>query len=327
MSTSQRLVIRIILAGAVLWLLFHFVPIAEVGAVLGGVAPGYLLLGILLQFLMRAVATPRMRVIATNQGIAISYLQLFRILLITQYYALMLPGILATGGATWLKYVQAGAKKSAAVATVILNRGISTVVMVATGAMAWLLADAHGQWAVTAPLVAFIAVVLLVAVFGRVSYVLPGPDSTRGPSASWLSHLRGLGNRLLQFQQIPTSGKLVVLWSSLAHELVGALTIGCFALAIGLSLDLLTVIWIRAALQLVLMAPVHVAGLGIREASLAGLGALVGVEPAAAVAWALVIFAGSVVVSAVGGLLEADGASRYLARRKSVANTPRDPVP
>jgi glycosyltransferase 2 family protein len=323
-SPSQRLTLRIILAGAVLVLLFRFVPLAEVGAVLGEVAPGYLALGVLLQFLMRAVATPRMHVIATGQGIAISHWQLFRILLITQYYALMLPGVLATGGATWLKYVQAGAAKTAAVAAVMLNRGIGTLVMVAAGAIAWLLTRGPGHSAMTVLLAAFIAALLLVAIFGRGPVVLHAPDSARG--ASWLRWVRGLGQRLLQFQQISTQGKLVVLGSSLAHELVGALTLWCFALAVGLSLDLLTIVWMRAALQVALMAPVHVAGLGVREASLAGLGALVGVAPAVAVAWALVIFAGSLVVSAAGGLLEADAATRYFTKEKNLPLTgrPRD---
>jgi uncharacterized membrane protein YbhN (UPF0104 family) len=141
--------------------------------------------------------------------------------------------------------------------------------------------------------------------------------------------VRGLGHRLLQFQQISTRGKLVVLGSSLAHELVGALTLWCFALAVGLSLDLLTVMWMRAALQVALMAPVHVAGLGVREASLVGLGALVGIAPAVAVGWALVILAGSLVVSAVGGLLEADAATRYFTRRRNLplADARRDPEP
>jgi uncharacterized membrane protein YbhN (UPF0104 family) len=181
-SPSQRLTLRIILAGAVLALLFRFVPVAEVGAVLGGVAPGYLALGVLLQFVARAVATPRMHVIATNQGIAISHWQLFRILLITQYYALMLPGILATGGATWLKYVQAGASKTAAVAAVMLNRGIGTLVMVAAGAIAWLLSRGPGQWTLVLPLVALIATLLLAAVFGRFPVVLGVTEGGGGTS-------------------------------------------------------------------------------------------------------------------------------------------------
>lgn len=314
MSAAQRLALRLILAGAVLGLLFYFVPLAEVATTLSAVAPGPLLLGILMQFLMRAVITPRMHVIAANQGFVLGHGQLFRILLITQYYALMLPGTLAAGGATWLKYVQAGASKSAAIATVVLNRGIGTLVMIVTGALAWLLARGSFELRGMVVLLMLCAALMLAVVFMRMPPLPPAKAASRSPLVGWL---RGFVERLLQFQQVPAGGKLIVLASSLAHEFVAVGTIWCFALSVGLSLDLLTVFWMRAALQVILMAPVHVAGLGIREASLVGLGALVGIAPAVAVAWSLVIFAGSLVVSAVGGLLEANAAARYLGRPKS----------
>jgi glycosyltransferase 2 family protein len=319
MSAHRQLALKLLLACVVLGVLLYFVPLAELGAALGAVAPGIFVVAVLLQFLMRIVATPRMRVITANQGMSLSHLQLFRIQLISQYYALMLPGTLAGGGATWMKYVQAGGGKSAAIAAVTLNRGIGTVVMLVTGGVAWLidrgLVESPGMTA----LVLLCAALILAAIFGRLPWTPSDAPLPSGPAVrGWL---RVFAIRLLLFQQVPPRGKLVVLLSSLAHELVGALTLWCFALAVGLSLDLLTVLWMRAALQLVLMAPLHIAGLGLREASLVGLGILVGAPPAVALAWSLAIFAGSLVVSAVGGLLEANAAARYLARPAGVSVT------
>jgi len=315
MSAYRQLALKLVLASALLGLLFHFVPMDEVGTAISAVSPGILVVAVLLQFLMRVVATPRMHVITSNQDMTLGYIQLFRIQLISQYYALMLPGTLAAGGATWLKYVQAGAGMSAAIAAVTLNRGIGTLVMLVTGGIAWLMDRGHVNSSGMAVLVMLCAALMLAAIFGRVSWTPSGGDVSR--TSPWLGWLRGFLNRLLLFQRVSPTGKLVVLASSLAHEFVGALTIWCFALAVGLSLDLRTVFWMRAALQVVLMAPMHIAGLGVREASLVGLGALVGVPPAMALAWSLVIFAGSLVVSAVGGLLEANAAVRYLAPRKA----------
>ena len=311
MSPSQRMAPRFILAGALLGLLFYFVPVSEVANALRDVSPGYLLAGVFLQFLMRGVATLRMHVITANQGMALSHAKLFRILLITQYYALMLPGTMATGGATWLKYVQAGASKSAAIVAVMLNRGIGTLVMLVTGVAAWWLSRGPVQLGAMLALLLVCTALLLVALFGRVS---PLPTPAAGAKEPlWRAWLRAVVNRLLLFQQVSPAGKLVVLASSLAFELIGALTLWCFARAVGLSLDLLTVLWMRAALQVIMMLPLHFAGLGLREASLVGMGTLVGVAAPLALAWSLVIFAGSLVVSAVGGLLEADAAARYFA--------------
>jgi glycosyltransferase 2 family protein len=322
MSAARQLALKALIAGAILGLLFYFVPIGEVAATLGAAAPGLLLLGVLLQFVMRIANTPRLHVIALNQGIRLNPLELFRILLVTQYYALLLPGTVAAGGATWMKFVQSGAGKGAAIATVLLNRGIGTLVMIVLGAMAWLLDRGHLELHGAIVLLLVCAALMLAMVFGR----LPA----RPPSERALFRLprwmQGFSARLLLFQRVSPAGKLVVLASSLALEFANVLGMWCFALAVGLSLDLLTVFWMRAALELILMLPFQLAGLGLREVSLVGLGALAGVPPAAAVAWSLLIFAASVVVSAVGGMLEANSAARYLAQSRafSPAGRPGD---
>jgi hypothetical protein len=240
---------------------------------------------------------------------------------------LMLPGTMATGGATWLKYVQAGASKSAAIVAVMLNRGIGTLVTIFAGVVAWLLARGPVQLSSMIALLLVCTALLVMAFFGRVPPMPTPAEGAREPL--WRGWLRIIVNRLLLFQQVSPSGKLIVLASSLAFELVGALSMWCFALAVGLPLDLLTVLWMRAALQIVLMLPFHFAGLGLREASLVGMGALAGVAPSVAIAWSLVIFAGSLVVSAAGGLLEADAATRYFSRTRHfpLAGARRDAEP
>jgi glycosyltransferase 2 family protein len=322
MSAVQQLALKLGLAGLVLGALFYLVPSADLSGALDSVAPGMFLTAVLLQFLMRIVATPRMRVIGINQGFRLGYLQLFRIQLISQYYTLMLPGTLAAGGVTWMKFVQAGAGKSAAVAAVTLNRGIGTLIMLVTGGTAWVLDRGFAESAAALVLLMLCSVFILAATFGRLPWT--PSDAHRSSKRSLLTWLRGLLVRLLAFQKVAPSGKAIVIASSLAHEFVGALTIWCFALAVGLSLELLTVLWVRAALQLVLMVPLHFAGLGVREASLVGLGILIGVSPASALVWSLAIFAGGLVVSAVGGVLEVNYVARYLALPGRVSEDSRD---
>src|SRR5690606_41681741 len=65
------------------------------------------------------------------------------------------------------------------------------------------------------------------------------------------------------------------------------------------------------------LLPIAPAGLGLREAGLVGLGALVGVPAAAALAWSLTISFGTLVVAAAGGLIEARGASNHVLRLAS----------
>jgi hypothetical protein len=49
---------------------------------------------------------------------------------------------------------------------------------------------------------------------------------------------------------------------------------------------------------------VSIAGLGVREASLVGLGALVGIQAVDAMAWSFTILAGTLGVALAGGILE-----------------------
>src|SRR5690606_30283928 len=317
-----RFVVRIAIAAALLGLLFSFVPVRTVADALVHLSVGWLAVGLLLQFALRAVAAVRMKVIADSQGVGLSYAALWRIHLATQFYATLLPGPVAGGGATWVKYVQHGATHGAAAAMIVLNRGIAFVVMIAVGLAAWAV-DAwppHG-WIAAAAIGAALAAapVLLDAKRGARPPAGAAPDSDAAAAPAVRSRVmrmaHGLLRRLLLFHAIPRGGKLVVLISSVVYEAVGAAVLWCFARAVGIELSLVTVLWMRAALQVMeVLLPIAPAGLGLREAGLVGLGALVGVPAAAALAWSLTIFFGTLVVAAAGGLVEARSASNHVLR-------------
>lgn len=303
--------IRVAVAAAALGLLFHFVPLSSVVEALAGLHPGYLAAGVFLQFVLRAVATVRMKVIADNQSIDLGHAALFRILLASQFYSMLLPGPIAGGGATWVKYVQQGSDGRAAAVAIVLNRGVAVLVMVTVGACAVFLDLREAQsWATAGAALAGAALLALAFVPWATSPGEGGPP----PGSRARRAVRELAGRLLLFGRIPPAGKALVVLSSVVYEVVGAGVMWLFARAVGLDLPLLTVVWIRAALQLVLTLPLSVAGLGIREAGLVGLGALVGVPAAAAVTWSLTTFFGGLVVAAVGGLLEARGLADRLTR-------------
>lgn len=324
MHSILRFVVRIAIAAALLGLLFSFVPVRTVADALVHLSVGWLAVGLLLQFALRAVAAVRMKVIADSQGVGLSYAALWRIHLATQFYATLLPGPVAGGGATWVKYVQHGATHGAAAAMIVLNRGIAFVAMIAMGLAAWVVAEWPAQgWIAAAAIGAALAAapVLLDAKRGAPAPAgagaAPDSDAAAAPSARSraVRMARGLLRRLLLLRTIPRGGKFVVLISSVVYEAIGAAVLWCFARAVGIELSVVTVLWMRAALQVVLLLlPIAPAGLGLREAGLVGLGALVDVPAAAALAWSLTIFFGTLVVAAAGGLVEARSASNHVLR-------------
>ena len=112
------------------------VPVHEIVDVLANASGLLVVAGLALQFANRGLATIPLRIITANQGIDLGRGTLFRILLAVQFYALVLPGALAGGGATWLKYLQFGAGKGAAAASVIINRGVGLLVLVPISSLA-----------------------------------------------------------------------------------------------------------------------------------------------------------------------------------------------
>lgn len=306
MHSVVRLSVRFAVAIVVLGVLFYFVPIDAVVGTLTGMDPAWLVAGLLLQFVLRGVATLRMKVIADGQGMNLSHATLWRILLATQFYSMLVPGPIAGGGATWMKYVQHGADHGAATAAIILNRGIAFLVMVILGAAAWLV-DAERARTPAAIAAILAGLILLGLADGR--WIARGVGAGPG-SKSWIGRTAaGMIRRVRSFGDIRPLGKLVVLVSSVLHEVVGAAIMWCFAMAAGLDVPLLTVVWIRAALQVVLLLPLSIAGLGLREAGLVGLCALINVPAHTAMAWSLTIFFGSVMVAMSGGLVEAGNVS------------------
>lgn len=318
MQVGILIYVKFLFATVSLVVLFYFVPLSETVAALRDIDPLWFSIAVIAQFVMRAAGTVRMQVVAASQGILLSLPQLYRLLLAVHFYSVLLPGPLFGGSASWIKYKQHGAGSHAAAATVVVNRAVGIGVKVALGVCAWMF-DRVSE----TPMLGFGCVLTVLFVSGIV-VLTPQPDSVEqrqagGGRVGRLAH--EMLRRIVLLRRIPRYGKFVILASAFAQDLLGTFVILGFAIAVGINVDFLTVLWIRAALSLILLLPVTVAGLGVREASLVGLGALIGLDSVTAVTWSFAILAGTLTVAAVGGLVEAsatsDGVVRYLEDRQS----------
>lgn len=326
MKASRKFLLKAGFAFVSIALLFSFVPLPAIAGVLAGASLPWSGAGMALQFASRAVATFRMQVVAANQGLRLSRRRLYAILLASQYYGLFLPGGLA-GGAAWVKYLQHGAGKAAAAAVVVTNRAIAAATVVAMGAAAWWIDHADGGW-----LQFVVPLALLAALAAGVILWPPRAAAKAGPprpATLLLARLQHLRQRLMLFRHLSRRQKLVALTSAGAETLLNAAVIWCFANAVGAGIGLIEALWVRAALVIMMMLPITIAGIGVREASLIGLGDLLGVPPTQAVAWSFMTLAGTIVVGVVGGLIEAQGVGRAktpaAGRRKRGAERGGDP--
>jgi uncharacterized membrane protein YbhN (UPF0104 family) len=319
MNSRRAFYIKIVFAIISLAVLFQFVPLSDIADVISNANVLWFAVGLLLQFLTRVAATFQMRVVTANQGVSLGLWQLYRLLLATQFYSLMLPGPLAGGGVAWAKYLQHGADKETAAAVVVLNRAIGLGLLTVVGACAWVI-DRHSDRPMLVASTIFLAILGVAIVLllppqktGAAPSPLDEPHTTSGLSQFW--------HRLFLFRRISRSSKLIILASALTDAMLTAAVILSFALAVNIELTMVSALWIRAALQVTLFLPITLAGMGVREVSLVGLGTLVGIPSAAAIAWSFTILAGTIVVAAVGGLVEANAATHkvegYMQRKQS----------
>jgi len=85
--------------------------------------------------------------------------------------------------------------------------------------------------------------------------------------------------------------------------LTGAAT-AMLARSLGIELTLLTAIWITAAVYVVVLLPVSVAGVGVREVTLVKAFGLLGLNKSGAVALSILLFADPVINALIGGALQ-----------------------
>ena len=311
---NTSLFVKLACSAALLALLLHFIPVGEVVTACASIHPLFFAVAVCLQFLTRGVAACRLKIVADSQGMLLTRWMLFRILLITQLYSLAMPGTLAGGGVTWLKYVQAGTSKDAAAATVVLNRAVGLTFMVLVGSAAWVLdRGPDAAWL----LAGGVALTLLIVFLCK--HPSKNSDAASASTAGWswkgaLANIRSRGRAL---RSLPMGIKLRLMVHSLTHELLGGAVMLAFGFALGLEIHFVQVLWMRAGMTILLMMPVSVAGLGVREVSLVGLGSMIGIAPASAVAWSFVTFAGVLIVAGVGAVMEMRGSSIRLGPQQS----------
>jgi uncharacterized protein (TIRG00374 family) len=308
-----RFVVKLLVTVAVAWYLLRKVPLANVRNALDGASPIWIALGFALQIVIRVVNAWRIRIIAEAQGAPLSFGAILSVLFTSALYGLLLPGSIGGGAATLVKYVGKGATASAALASMVVNRLLETLTVMSFAAFFWALAQLQTGPARSAQLASIL--VLAAPLFLMVAYALLfGRARLLARIARWQPFwerrrlTRGLGAVL---QQCARAGNLratlaaSVCSLSVLKELLSALSAYCFARSLGIELPFAAVAWMQSAVGLLILLPLTISGLGVREGMLVLATRTYGVAPAAALSWGLIQFASLLGIVLIGGLIEA----------------------
>jgi uncharacterized protein (TIRG00374 family) len=303
-----RPLLRLVITGAILYLVYQRVPFSNVITALRVADLRYLAAACILVLCIHLLATWRLRLLLRQQDLMLPYRSLFAIVLESLFYRVSLPGgTIATTTARFLKLQKATQSRSRTLACLAIDRIFATLSLVTVGIVFALLNRKT--------LVDPVGAVLLVSALLILVFYVAAIRGTAGNLVVrilrtlrlWrLSELaeRGL-QPLTEFQKMRARTVFIIAGLSLGSHLVGMTIFTLLGTAVGIDIPLLSWGWIRSLVILAAMLPISLLGLGVREASLLYLLQGFGVPDELCLAMAMLIFSVSVLfVALLGGLLE-----------------------
>jgi uncharacterized protein (TIRG00374 family) len=304
--------LRLAFAAFLLTLLFTQIDVASVLNTLTLVNVRALVPIFVLYFFVRYIWAYQMSLGLIPLRIHFTVLHLFKIILISSFYSLILPGnILAGGTASWYKLSRHNRKGIEAGALLIYFRAVNTLTLLGIGLVGmWF--DSHlssPRFRATTGAV-FVGVVLLSLPFfsPKVTHRierLGEPLLHRLSLPAWIQDKgRAVWKALTAFQSLKKGTIALVFGLSLLSHALGIFLYYLLALAVGIRLSVFVMGWIRSVVAIIQMVPISIAGLGMREVSLVLLLRGYGIPEAKALSFSLVVFGVMVVGGLVGGLLE-----------------------
>ena len=305
------LAIKLSLSGSLLFYILQIIPFSRILETLSRATPSLVFSALALFCLGRFIMAFQLKRIMDSLGMELSTAQIFRINLITSFYELFLPGSVVTGIIRWYKLSHLSKMKIPTLAAIGINRLILLVVIILTGVVCWLVVAMPQNTILTGVLVIFILVAFLivyslfmndrlfVSIFNRVEKAtsLFFPEMVQ-------NKILKLTNALKKFHDLPFRAKLEIFWLQLGAGVISILGWFLLAESLMLSVSPFTLGWIRSFLAMVVLIPIHVAGLGIREGSMMVLLPMYGVALDEALAFSFLLFFIQIFWGTIGGILE-----------------------
>lgn len=309
MKNNLSWVLKALITSGLLYYIFNNIPVSEIVPAIASARIHFFAIAFLLVLLMNYVASCRMKRLTDRQGMTVTRRRIFEINLIANFYGLFLPGSLAGGAVRWEKLFQTDKNGVGAFVAIIFNRFILTTATAATGVVFWALAGNYtSNRAAGLGLMGILAILLVLQgaminsrIFPWVERSLEGKNRMPGIVRS---KLRKLTLSLRQNRDLALTSLLWLAALSFIEEILGVVSYYFVSLAIGMEVSFVHLGWIRSCILIVTMLPISFSGFGVREGTLIALLAPYGVSGNVAVAFSLLLFARSLLMAGIGGVLE-----------------------
>lgn len=306
--TSRWFVIKIVVCAVAIVGVMLVAPVNEIAERIQHSNWWWLFLAIVLQVFLRFLTALRMLWLARLQSLSLKMIHFLLIVFSSSFYSLFLPGALAGGAITFVKYRQYGASSARSLINILVNKGIAVTSIIVMGVVAWSYEYfEEAPWVlILGGLLCLVAPILMrwsVVVCSWASRVLAGLLNNRLERFAW--RLGHLAKRFEALSRLRWSTLTGLFGLALFQHGIAILSMLAYAAAVGISIAPGVLAWVFAVIFLLALLPISFANIGVREASMIFLLAPYGVSAADATAWSLLMYTGPLLSALTGGVLEA----------------------
>ncbi|MBU6142095.1 flippase-like domain-containing protein [Patescibacteria group bacterium] len=327
MKEKLLFLVKLSISIFLLYLIFTKISFTAIFDSLRHADPTYFLIGFLTLFIALVLNTKKWQLLLRSLNFNEDLLSLIKLNLIGTFYGTFLPGGQMTGEVAKCYRISKGRDdKHKIIFSVAMDRLISLITFVFVGAAAFMIARPNipmYREILSVFIVFLFASFLTLSLFseklffvisGLHKYLLGGNESH---IIYRISH-RAI-DTLFSYRNSGRTLFYAFVWG-LGFQLMNTLGTYFFSLAVSANLPFIELLWVNTLVNIVVVLPVAIMGLGVREISFAYLLSLFGIAISKSVSLSLLIFTVALFSAIVGGGIELHEAFIKNNKLNSVSN-------
>lgn len=305
---GKRFLLKILICAFAITTVVMVTPLDEMVSYITRSDWRWLFLALFLQVLLRLMTAIRMYWLGQLQKLTLGFHRYLQIIFATSFYGLFLPGGLAGGAVTFVKYRQYGAGAALSLINIVANKGLTVAAGALLTVSAWSYEFFPGaDWII----LLFLALCLIAPLMLRWSIrvcVWLGNSLTRvfrKRFAGFVLRLKHLIGHMQALVQLKWLMLIALLLAAMSQHIVAIASMLTYAVSIDIDITPMALCWVYGVIFLLAQLPISFANIGVREVSMVLLLQPYGISAAEATAWSILMYSGPLLCALIGGLLEA----------------------
>lgn len=304
----MKILIKILIGCALLYVVLSNTPLKEVVDIFQSINIAYALAAILLTILNIFIASIRWHLLIPKSN----FTELLRSNFVFTYYLIFLPGQLVSEAIKGARLMTAGLSAKTVFTSIFIDKLVSFSSILLLGVVGLRLNQSQNISIQSAEyiLIAMLIAVIIFLVYGEKAlklsrYLLKhsfvSKNQLCNKLATWIEEYEQ------EYIDMTKSGNNHLLQSflvGLCFQLVFCASNYLISLSLGISSSYADWLWITSLLAIILLLPISIGGIGVREGGLAAMFSLLALPISQALSFSLVMYAMTIINALIGYLVD-----------------------